>query len=102
MVTSGNYCQDDKDSQCWKPTRESVEYLRMTNRKLRSLISSQENLPTVQIRLKSRKVAAIAMSNEDTNSLNSQVLELQQKLSMAHKELESVRRKEADKQVQDS
>lgn len=71
----------------------------MTNRKLRSLINSQENPPTVQIRLKSGKVAAIVTSNEDTNSLNFQVLELQQKLSMAHEELESVRRKEADKQV---
>ena len=69
----------------------------MTNRKLRSLINSQENPPTVQIRLKSGKVAAIVTSNEDTNSLNFQVLELQQKLSMAHEELESVRRKEADK-----
>ena len=36
------------------------------------------------------------MGDEDTNSLDSQVLELRQKLSMAHEELESVRR-EAEK-----
>ena len=73
----------------------------MSNRELKSLISSQENLPAVQTRLRNGKVAASAMSDEEMNSVDSQELELQQKLSMAHEELESVR-KEADRQIQEA
>ena len=73
----------------------------MSNRELKSLISDQQNLPAVRTRLRSGKVAA--MSDDDTSGEEtaSQILELQQKLSMAHEELEKSKT-EADKQIQEA
>ena len=73
----------------------------MSNRELKSLISDQQNLPAVRTRLRSGKVAA--MSDDDTSGEEtaSQILELQQKLSMAHEELEKTKT-EADKQIQEA
>ena len=82
-------------------TRESLESLRMSNRELKSLIGDQQNLPAVRTRLRSGKVAAMSDDDASGEETASQILELQQKLSMAHEELEKMKT-EADKQIQEA
>ena len=69
---------------------------------LKSLVRDQQNLPAVRVRLKSGKAAAVSdESSEEANSLDSQMLWLQQMLGMSQEELKTVRAG-ADKQIQDS
>lgn len=85
------------------PVRQGVlvatkSSLLMLNRELKSLIDDQRKLLGVRMILRS---GIAAMSDELSGETNFQVLELQQKLSMAQEELEMVRT-EADKQTQET
>ena len=61
----------------------------MSKRELKNLISDQQNLPAVRTRLRSERAMSDEEPSEETNTIDPQVLELQQKLNIAQEELET-------------